>query len=444
MSDVIINEGRQFDDCRPNKRLYFGGVFAWEIGTECSIPTFDLVFARRGDNFIFSLHDGSPIGKYYGTPTPAPTTPSPTTPAPTTPAPTTPPPTTHTQLFMGFAGGNHTLFIKSNGDLYAAGLGSQGQLGQGESSPGSGVGSNSTVPVLIDTGVITAAAGEYATFYIKSDNSLWATGNNLNGQLGNGNTTRQFVPIQIASGVASVKNVIGGSRNFSIFRNAGNQAFVMGQNDIGEFGIPSPTSSTTPVSSLTNVIDMITGGFHSLYLKADATLWASGFNSRGQLGDTTTSTRTTAVQVATGVISIAAGLEYSLFVKSDNTLWGMGRNSVGQLGNGTTTLTNSTPIQITTGVLSCFAANTTSMFIKTDNTLWGMGQNFHGELGQGNTTQQLSPVQVDSNVALASMGGVFAIYTKINNTVWVTGDNTYGKFGQGNTTPALTPLQITI
>ncbi len=85
MSDVIINEGRQFNDCRPNKRLYFGGTFAWEVGTECSIPPYELVFARRGDDYIFALHDGSPIAKYFGTPTPPPTTPPPTTPPPVPP-----------------------------------------------------------------------------------------------------------------------------------------------------------------------------------------------------------------------------------------------------------------------------------------------------------------------------------------------------------------------
>src|ERR1700743_2671992 len=68
------------------------------------------------------------------------------------------------------------------------------------------------------------------------------------------------------------------------------------------------------------------GGFrHSLFLKADGSLWAMGNNQFGQLGDGTYNpTNRPELIVASNVVTIAAGGFYSLFVKSDGSLWGMG------------------------------------------------------------------------------------------------------------------------
>jgi hypothetical protein len=73
------------------------------------------------------------------------------------------------------------------------------------------------------------------------------------------------------------------------------------------------------------------GAWHSLLVKTDGTLWAMGWNASGQLGDGTTADRSTPVQVAAsgttseqlaaGVTSVAAGGYHSLFVKADGTLW---------------------------------------------------------------------------------------------------------------------------
>ena len=137
-----------------------------------------------------------------------------------------------------------------------------------------------------------------------------------------------------------------------------------------------------------------------------------GSNYSGQLGDGTTTDRNTPVQVvATGVASVSAGGYHTLFVKTDGSLWAMGSNYSGQLGDGTTTDRN-TPVQVVaTGVASVSAGGYHTLFVKTDGSLWAMGNNFDGQLGYGTITNRgISPVQVATGVAAAAAGGSHSLF----------------------------------
>src|ERR1019366_6401144 len=52
--------------------------------------------------------------------------------------------------------------------------------------------------------VVSVAAGGYNTMFVKADGTLWATGDNYSGQYGDGTTTNQYTPVQVATGLASV------------------------------------------------------------------------------------------------------------------------------------------------------------------------------------------------------------------------------------------------
>ncbi len=105
------------------------------------------------------------------------------------------------------------------------------------------------------------------------------------------------------------------------------------------------------VQGLSNVIAIAAGRSHCLALEGDGTVWAwaTDFdgNLYGQLGNGTTTNSYTPAKVTSlsGVIDIGAGGYHSLAKLSDGTLWTWGRNSSGQLGDGTTT-DQSTPVQV--------------------------------------------------------------------------------------------------
>jgi alpha-tubulin suppressor-like RCC1 family protein len=178
------------------------------------------------------------------------------------------------------------------------------------------------------------------------------------------------------------------------------------------------------------VTDVSAGYEHTLFLRADHSLWAAGSNSAGQLGDGTTTSRTDLVRVAQDVSAIAAGPYHSCFIKTDGTLWTMGWNRFGQLGNGT--LTDAiTPQQIATNVVSVSAGYYGTVFIKSDGTLWAMGLDvFDAAI---NPPLIKIPKQIATNVRSAATSGGHCVFIKTDNSLWAVGSRSDGKIPDGST-----------
>ncbi len=238
-------------------------------------------------------------------------------------------------------GGSHSLVLKSDGTVWAWGFdfGTTPELQSGFS------------------GTVALAGGVTHSLALRNDGTVWARGRNTYGQLGTGNTTTSYTPVQV---------------------------------------IDSSDSS----GNLTGVVAVAAGGDYSLALKSDGTVWSWGMNNYGQLGigSSDNDPHSTPVQVSglSGVAAIAAGYEHGLALKSDGTVWVWGHNDHHQLGNGSTT-DSPTPRQVS-GFLtvaaiatSCVAAHT--LALKGDGTLWGWGLNNAGQLGFGVTGS--TPTQLD-------------------------------------------------
>ena len=189
------------------------------------------------------------------------------------------------------------------------------------------------------------------------------------------------------------------------------------------------------------------GGWHSLALKGDGTVWAWGRNDWGQLGDGTDSNRLTPVQVSglDGMVSVSAGYGYSLAVKGDGKVLAWGRNYYGQLGDGTYT-DRLAPVQVSglEGAVFVSAGEYHSLAVKGDGTAWAWGVNGNGQLGDGTYTHRITPVQVSGldGVVSVSAGGFHSLALKSDGTVWAWGSNSYGQLGDGTHTGRLAPVQV--
>ena len=316
--------------------------------------------------------------------------------------------------------------------LLAWGSNGSGQLGNGTTN-------DAHTPISVVSNVVAGAAGGSHSLFVTTDGTLWAMGYNYYGQLGNGTTSSTNRPVSVASNVVAV----AAGANHSLFVKTDGTLWAMGYNYYGELGNGTRTDAHTPISVASNVVAVAAGTYHSLFVKTNGTLWAMGRNSYGQLGNGTTTDAHTPISVASNVVAVAAGYYHSLFVKTDGTLRAMGYNYYGQLGNGTRTDAH-TPISVASNVVTVAAGGFHSLFVMNDGTLRAMGRDSEGQigLGSGKGAYYAMPLSVASNVVAVAAGYYHSLFVKTNGTLWAMGNNSSGQLGNGTTTVAYKPISV--
>ena len=186
---------------------------------------------------------------------------------------------------------NHVLAVKTGGTLWAWGENSNGQLGLGDGGPGT----DRNVPAQVgsDSDWGQVVCGAWHTLAIKTDGTLWAWGRSAEGELGLG---------QAAA-------------------------------DAQHIDVP------TQVGSASDWVEVVCGQNYTLARKGDGTLWAWGRNTDGQLGlgDAAVGTdcvEPTAVTTTLAASSLAAGDTFALALTDAGALWSWGSNNSGELGDG--------------------------------------------------------------------------------------------------------------
>ncbi len=181
------------------------------------------------------------------------------------------------------AGEWHSLLLKSDGSLWAMGFNEYGQLGDGNINR-----DDVNIPEkIVASGVTAIAAGDHHSLFIKSDGSLWAMGGNGFGELGDGtlNSAGTNSPEKI---VANGVTAIAGGTDHSLFLKSDGSLWGMGDNDPGQLGDGTVHGTNQPEKIVASgVMAIAAGWFHSLFLKSDGSLWAMGDNQYGELGDRT-------------------------------------------------------------------------------------------------------------------------------------------------------------
>jgi alpha-tubulin suppressor-like RCC1 family protein len=182
---------------------------------------------------------------------------------------------------------------------------------------------------------------------------------------------------------------------------------------------------------MSHVIAIAPGGYHSLALKDDGTVWASGWNLHGSLGMGDSTVRYSFAQgpVLTNVVSVAAGEYHSLALRSDGTVWAAGSNAYGQLGLGadTSDRVNYLSVPALSDVAAIACGYNHSLALKRDGTVWAAGFNANGQLGTGDTVNRSGFRQVPglANVAAIAGGAMHSLALTNGGTLWVAGGNTY-------------------
>jgi len=176
-----------------------------------------------------------------------------------------------------------------------------------------------------DTDWVSVAIGDAQSLAIKSDGALWAWGENLYYQLGDGTKTMRPTPVPSIPGNDWKQAASGGVSSFAL-KNEGT-LWAWGNNWAGQLGIGSTKGSTNAVQvgTSTNWTKIWAGNVQTVGLQSDGSLWFWGSltgDSGGKniLVPTRISPDMNWTDICFGYFTIFA-------IKSDGTLWSWGRTA---------------------------------------------------------------------------------------------------------------------
>jgi len=258
-----------------------------------------------------------------------------------------------TNVIAVAAGKHHSVALCSDGTVWTWGTNTDGQLGnntpinQSQSRPTQVISSNATGFL---SEIVAISAGAYHTLALTKNGTVLAWGKNDTGQLGLGSDTVNYqipLPINELTGITH----ISAGESHSLARKSNGTVWAWGNNANGQLGYPTNNNSYSKIprqvmasdgiNNLLNIVDIDAGAYHSLALKDDGTMMAWGNNDNGQLGDgSETPTmfpahvkRTNGLDLLENVVDISAGNIHSLARLKDGQIMAWGGNNEGQLGN---------------------------------------------------------------------------------------------------------------
>ena len=299
----------------------------------------------------------------------------------------------------------HTLVLREDGSVRAFGRDDHGQLGDG---PDDSSGTNSNIKIVTPSlpdgaKAVAVEAGRYYSLALLSDGTVYAWGQNDVGQLGIGNTDSPKNAPGLIEGLDNVIALAAGD-DHTLALKADGSIWAWGDNPNGELGTGDNNRYTNPVqlSSITATA-IAAGGNHSVALLSGGTVWTWGYNNHGQLGDGSTTSRNTPLEL-TGlpkVSKIAAGYEFTLALLEDGSVKSWGDDASFQLGNGTTTGDQTTPVDVLgippgRTVRGLSAGIFHALAVLDDGTMLAWGSNVEGQLGDGtnNSSEEAKPVSI--------------------------------------------------
>jgi alpha-tubulin suppressor-like RCC1 family protein len=313
------------------------------------------------------------------------------------------------------ASSNSTQYaLLTNGQVWAWGIGTSGELGDG------GTKNSFTTPVQVTfppgvsiASLPTDAMPYLSAFAVDTNGNVWAWGYNNGGEFCLGNTHRQLKPVELP--FTDVTALAGAGSHASY--DAGGTVYSCGDNSYGELGDGSTQSSTTPVqvSALAGqtVTSLVASWGDTGALLADGDYYDWGFNAAGQLGDGLVHKNSDVpvqVNLPGSVTQVTQGGSddgngQTLVMLSGGSLYAWGCDSMYQLGDGQTANEKSpeqifAPAGVTYQTLA--SGGSTSYAISTTGGVYAWGANSVGQVGNGQRTPAQTPVEVESGATAIS------------------------------------------
>jgi alpha-tubulin suppressor-like RCC1 family protein len=348
------------------------------------------------------------------------------------------------------------LLVSQNKTVSASGQSIFGQLG------------TSTPPQIssLDNTVTEVAAGDYTSFAVKNDGSLWVWGSNQYGARGDGSSGDNIaspvqvpLPNRITTPSRRGKHAVAVGTGVYAAIDTDGQVWTWGVNWNGRLGDGTSNARLTPArvkksaspdDYLTGIVSITAGGGTIAALDADGYIWTWGAGANGALGNGFTNDSSYPVQVLgagsnntanplAGITQVACGSSgFCIALARYGTVFGWGSNTFSQLGVAAGgALSIATPIGIAPGgqIDAIAAGSAFCLAHSRDGNVYGWGYNGRGQLGIGSTgVAQAPPVVMSagpdgmSNVDDLVAGPNFSVMVRYTDrAVFVSGDNQSGQ-----------------
>mmetsp|Transcript_88413 Transcript_88413/g.274860 ORF Transcript_88413/g.274860 Transcript_88413/m.274860 type:complete len:706 (-) Transcript_88413:26-2143(-) len=346
------------------------------------------------------------------------------------------------------AGNRHSAFVDSGGSVRMVGQNNYGQLGEAQTQD------QFTRPVRPTgvSGVAQVACLRRHTVFLLQDGTVMAAGKNDNWQLGDGTTDVRTVPVKVVDLDSVVDVAVGPSARHTVFVKADGTVWGTGSKAQGQLGDVSNVDPTKPWQiqgfAGARVKQAAVGSASTVFLMADGTVMGLGANTNGELGIGSTDKQTVPAKMPgiANAIQVAMGAWHTYILLGDGTVRAMGQNTAGQLGDGTQEDKNSpVTVQQLHNVVSVAAMGYGGLFQLGDGKIMGVGYNQNGELVDGAHPQTV-PVQLVGlqNVTQIAGGTHHALFLMSDGTVRSAGLNENGALGDGTLTATSSSAPTTV
>ena len=309
--------------------------------------------------------------------------------------------------------------IDVNNQIFVVGLNTSGQLGNNSKT-------NSTTYEKLNTidNIMQVSSGNTYTVMVRTDGSVWATGDYAHGDEQIKSKTRGIVPNRVGNdgegfNKSEIVVEVGATKDVKA-----NCAFEFNLLKLdGDFRDSLEYASIKEAIATVDENGIVTGN----------RVGTTRVNATSKINNKTYSVLVKVIEKG-GLVApkVEAGENFAAVLKADGSVWTFGYNADGRLAIGTN-LTKDVPGK--TNILATYedikVGGDFMIALRSNGTVWTVGNNKKGQLGDGTTDSKnkLSQIQGLENIEKIAAGKDFAIAIDMYGIVY--------EWGNGNTTPQI-------